>query len=102
MLHCVQERGVHKFEEFGVDEDVALLGLCSESKEPSEFGKVGSVCAVAAASIFGDPFSSDEDLDDHLGFRVGASIRVSIVDWYSIDGEEHRSTKKPAVKEAME
>ena len=74
MLHCVQERGVHKFEEFGVDEDVVLLGLCSESKEPSEFGKVGSVCTVAAASIGGDAFSSDLYPYDGLCIVVDSAV----------------------------
>jgi hypothetical protein len=79
-----------------------LLDLVGETEEATELSQVGHVSAVAAAPIFGDPFSSDKDPDDHLGVRVEASIRASIVDWYSIDGEEHWPTKKPAVKEAME
>ena len=78
-----------------------LLDLVGEAEESTELSQVGHVSAVAAAPIFGDPFSSDEDLNDHLGVRVEASSRASIVDWYSIDGEEHWPTKKPAVKEAM-
>jgi len=79
-----------------------LLDLVGETEEATELSQIGYVSAVAAAPIFGDPFSSDKDPDDHLGVRVEASSRASIVDWYSIDGEKHRPAQKPAAKKAVE
>ena len=83
-LHCVHERGVYQLYEFRLDEDVALLSLCSESEEPSEFSKVGGISAIATVSIGCGAFSLDLDPYDGLCI-VGDPAVCAIAHWNSAE-----------------